>query len=239
MRKTIILTILLAGACGLCSLGCKITEPEQGQKQNQSPVITLIKKLLPNSTGPREKLQKELTNPDPDRRREAVYKLGRGQAKSWDVTPRILRLMAQGDPDAQVRTAAVQVLSQLENTPDKYTNLTTELFQTAAKDKDNLVRLECIKPLSQRPGPKNMDILLDLLRSDPDAGIRAAAAAALKNVNDHLVISALVQSLSDNDFGVNYKARLSLQELSGEDFGYNQASWQNWLKTHSDNKTKN
>ena len=235
MRKTIILTNLLAGVCGLCSFGCKMSIPEK----NQNPVITLVQKLLPDSSSQREALQKELTNPDPDRRREAVYKLGHGQAKSWDVTPRILRLMAQGDPDPQVRTAAVQVLAQLESAPDKYTDPTTEAFQAAAKDKSSLVRRECVEPLSQRPGQKNMDILLDLLRSDPDAGIRAAAAAALKNVNDPLVISALVQSLSDNNFGVIYQTRLSLKQLTGEDFGYNPAPWQQWLKTHTENKIKN
>ena len=204
-----------------CPCGCQTTGSDE-----QSPVVAMIAKLIPDSQQQRKKLQQQLLSPDADLRRDGVYMLAKGDATDWPVTPKILSTMAKGDPDAQVRAVAVSVLAKIDD--DSYLQ---EVLPIATKDSSSLVRMECVNILAGQTNDQGLEILLKMLRDDDDSNIRTHAAQALKNYRQQKALRALLAGLADEQFSVSYQSRDSLREITGKDFGYNQASWQNWLNT--------
>ena len=215
MRGYIILIIYLSGSMVLVPGGCK-----NATLQDKSPMAALIEKLLPDSSGQTEKLQKQLLNSDADLRREGVLKLGQKKMAQKSATPKILRQMAQADPDPQVRAAAVSVLAHI----NKGQTLLAVL-QKAARDVSPLVRRECIVPLGIQNDEQAETILLEVLHADEDTELRAEAAAALKNYPTPKTIRGLIKGLTDEAFSVNYQCRQSLKKLTGKDFGYDHTEW--------------
>ena len=215
MRSYIILIICLSGLLVLSLGGCKAAT-----SQSKSPMTALIETLLSDSSGQIEKLQEQLLSSDADLRREGVLKLGQKKMARKKATPKILRNMAQADPDPQVRAAAVSVLARI----DKGQILLTVL-QTAARDVSPLVRRECVVPLGIQNDEQAGAILLEMLRTDEEAELRAEAAAALKNYPAPKTIRGLIEGLTDEAFSVNYQCRQSLIKLTGKDFGYDHTAW--------------
>ncbi|MBN1764266.1 MAG: HEAT repeat domain-containing protein [Sedimentisphaerales bacterium] len=205
--------------------GCQ-EGPSQIQEEDQSPVVSLIARLLPESPEQKvAKIQKQLLSPDADIRREGVVSLEKKDYVKMEVTPRILRIMAIQDPDPQVRAAAVGVLSRIDD--DR--NALLETLKAASTDTSALVRMECIFPLSRHDDEAGQDILLDMLNNDTSSEIRTEVAAALRFYNSRKVVYTLLAGLTDLEFGVSYQSRESLKELTGQDFGYDQGAWKKWI----------
>ena len=205
--------------------GCRIATSNE-----QSPVAALIAKLLPDQPKVRrQKLLDSLSSPDADTRREGVLQLGRGEAAGWNATPNILSIMALGDQDAQVRAAAVRVLAHISDGP-----IVFETARKAAKDDSEMVRLASIAVLSHSSGEPELKTLLERLSQDQVGEVRAAAAAALGTYNDRRALRGLLNALEDAQFAVAYRARQSLNRLTGEDMGYDKQAWRQWLYTNND-----
>lgn len=223
MRNILILFML----CGLAGLmGCASAPSTPAEQETESPAITLIRKLLPESPQQkRQKLMERLASSDADQRREGVLMLGDKESSQWDVTPRILSIMAQGDPNPQVRTAAVGVLSQL----DRPEELMTTLAATARDDSPQ-VRRETLRALTHLDNPEVSAILRERLKKDPEATLRSEAAKQLKRFSQEEVVPALITALSDTEFSVLYEARHSLIAITGEDFGYDAGAWRDYRK---------
>jgi len=217
MRGYTILIICLSGSLVLLLGGCKAAT-----SQNKSPMTALIETLLSDSSSQIEKLQEQLLSSDADLRREGILKLGQKKMARKKATPKILRNMAQNDPNPQVRAAAVSVLARI----DKGQTLLI-ILQKATQDASPLVRRECIVPLGIQNDEQAGVILLEMLRTDEDAELRAEAAAALKNYPAPKTIRGLIEGLTDEAFSVNYQCRQSLIKLTGKDFGYDHTEWKN------------
>jgi HEAT repeat protein len=215
-----VFSFLLSG-----NLGCQVND----RSEEESPVSTLIRKLLPPSPQQRrQKLLENLSSPDADLRREGVQMLSEGEAAGWEITPKILSIMAQGDPDQQVRAAALGAL--ISGDDEIYLPAALE---AAVKDVSPGVRRQCVTALAERDDQSGLDTLIEFLKNDSDKNIRTAAAQALANYRHRKAVSALLEALNDQEFSVSYRARESLQKLTGEDFGYDRQLWGVWLSRQS------
>jgi HEAT repeat protein len=200
------------------------------KEEPENPVAAWVLKLLPDSPQVRrQKLMERLGSADADQRRQGVLMLSEGDAPSWDATAKILRIMARGDVDGQVRAAAVHVLVKnyaIENIMD--------VLKDTAGDKIPLVRRETLEGVSRRQENDAMEILLVMLEKDEERAIRSRAAAVLAKYPHRKVVRSLVTGLEDSEFAVSYQARESLKKLTGKDFGYDVREWQSWLAATED-----
>jgi len=220
---TVKLTFFLSGlffALLVCGGGCTILTSKE------HPVAALLSKLGGKSGS--QELQEQLLSPDADLRREAVVKLGKGKTAKWEITAKMLGIMATGDPDEQVRVAAVRTLAKV----DKGESL-LEVLKQAAKDDSWLVRTECAEVLGKSGDDRSAAILLEMLSNDKNASVRGKVASVLKGFRDRKVIRGLVGGLTDAQFSVQYQSLQSLRQVTGQDFGYDQVAWQRWFSATS------
>eukprot|EP01026_Neomeris_dumetosa_P071846 TRINITY_DN72849_c0_g1_i4.p3 TRINITY_DN72849_c0_g1~~TRINITY_DN72849_c0_g1_i4.p3 ORF type:complete len:123 (-),score=14.65 TRINITY_DN72849_c0_g1_i4:188-556(-) len=64
---------------------------------------------------------------------------------------------------------------------------------------------------------------------EEETHIRAEAAHALGQYATREVLQALITAIDDRALSVNHNALLSLQTLTGEDFGLDRADWVAWF----------
>jgi len=191
----------------------------------QNPVTSLIIKLLPqNEQQKRQELIDKLSSSDPDLRREGVEELGRGESADWKVTPKMLSIMAQGDPDDLVRATALRVLAKIDQ--EEYL---AKVLEAAVKDRSPLVRMESVKILATRNDDKSLSYLVVMLNDDTDVQVKTAAAGGLGNYQDQRAIRSLIGALDSKEFALCFRARQSLTALTGKDLGYNSQAWLDWL----------
>ncbi len=207
-----VMLMLLSGGCHNANNGQEVT------------IASMLSKIIPSPREKHQQLQEKLLSPDADIRREGVNMLTKGDMAKLKNTGQILSLLAQGDPDGQVRVAALTALARTGG--DAYLEL---VLQSAVKDSDIFVRRECVKILRDRGDEESMDMLLDLLNEDNMSEVRVDAAVALADFRDRRAVRGLINALADNDFGVTYRARQSLQQLTGRNFGEDQHLWLQWL----------
>jgi len=206
--------------------GCQSVEVED----DGSPLTKLIQKLLPeNPAQKQQRLMQNLSSPDADLRREGVLMLGEGEPAAWEVTLEILALMSKGDSEPQVRAAAVQVHTKLDQS-----ETLCDVLTRAARDRSPLVRRECIEALRDRNDEESMEVLLNLLAHDPEDSLRAEAAVALANYRYRKAVLGLAAALDDDEFAVLYRSRGSLGKLTGKDFQYDRSEWEDWIYSADD-----
>jgi hypothetical protein len=228
--KWLVVFLLPAGVVGLA--GC---HNSASNEPKESPVVLMLRKIWPDPQKQQQKIWESLSSPDADVRREGVYLLREKPANGWDKTPQILNIMCQGDPDGQVRAVALKVLAELDS---KDTYLPVAL-KAAAKDQMAPVRRESVSIMSRRSDDASMERLLDMLNHDEDREVRSGAAAALANYNDRRSMRGLIRALTDEQFGVSYRARESLEKLTGVNYGYDQQAWLTWLSSKDNDKAAN
>jgi HEAT repeat protein len=214
--------LLLAGIGG----GCTSFQAED----DGNPITKLIQKLLPEDPAQkRQRLLQNLSSPDADLRREGVLMLAEDEPSTWDVTLDILALMSKGDSEPQVRAAAVQVHSKLDQS-----ETLSDVLPRAARDRSPLVRRECIKALRTRNDEESLEVLLNFLANDPEGSLRAEAAVALENYRYRKAVLGLAAALDDDEFAVIFRSRQSLLILTGKDFQYDRSEWEDWIYSAGD-----
>ncbi len=96
---------------------------------------------------------------------------------------------------------------------------------------DPLVRLESVQALQRLHNPMAIDGLM--ARLDPnvedDVDVRAETAHALGQYASRDVVQRLIGAIDDRALSVNHNALLSLQTLTGENFGLNRVRWLEWF----------
>ncbi len=170
-------------------------------------------------------------SPDPERRREAIWELGRDHSSTSraalierlhddDPSARGLAAWALGrqgdreavaplvallrDRDAHVREMGVLALGRLGD------QRAVAALETLAGDPEHGVRSVMTVALMQIGGERSADVLARLLRTDPDAHTRIMAANALKQTEARSRIPALESALADPDPAVRSKAATML-----------------------------
>jgi hypothetical protein len=158
----------------------------------------------------------------PDRRRIGINKLvSRGYGKHDPYTKRYGEI-ARNDPDWLVRATALRAMNRA-----RYQAGTPIYIEALQKDDNARVRLEAAKALANIPDPAAAEPLMKVVTNvGEDKDVRIAAADALKHYRKLDVGRALVSQLGNtNDFGVAYRSRQSLEQLTGRDLRYDEAAW--------------
>ena len=133
-----------------------------------------------------EKQRQRLASAEVEERRDGLMRLGnlhRPDASRAAVT-------ALGDPSPVVRVAAAHAIVSLP--ADEAANLLVPLLQ----DKLEFIRREAAYALGETRSRSAVTPLVDVLATDKEASVRAAAAIALGRIGDPAAASALARVLS-------------------------------------------
>ena len=176
----------------------------------------------------------DLADPDPERRRAAVFSL----ARERDPAQGDAALKATGDADPRVRAAGLEALRAIRG-PEALERLTEVLrkdpepevrwsaaiqlealhsegalpaLREALQDRDPLVRAGAAEALKGIPDAESVDPLIRALR-DKDTATRRAAAEGLGRIGDRAAVRPLMKVLFHHDFQTRRRAAESLHQL--------------------------
>ncbi len=141
-----------------------------------------------------------------------------------------LYLDGMDDPDPGVRSAAVRALGR-HGDPEH-----VGLMIDALTDKSKIVRVEAARALQRVHSP---DAVMPLIRAinrdnESEADVRAAAADALGQYRQNIVVQALISALRDPRLVVNNRVQHSLLVLTGQNFGLDRRAWIDWYNSTED-----
>ena len=168
---------------------------------------------------------KRMEDPNfPDERREGIlYLVDHEYGRRPPYTERYQQI-AVSDSDYTVRAMAVRALNISRDQG------ATAVFIQCLSDTQPLVRMEAAKALVNLPDSNALPKLLRMVSNEEEnKDVRIAAADALRHYKSLEVARTLVGVLQQREFGVAWQARKSLVQLTGEDLGYNDGAWLNYL----------
>lgn len=156
----------------------------------------------------------------PDERRKGIYSLMRRAFAQQEPYTRRYRQIAQSDPDATVRAAAIRASNASRD------KAAVPVFIAALADKSDMVRLQAVKALSNLPDPSAADPLMRVLGNQAETrDIRIAASEALRHYRKVDVARVLAGTVGGRDFSIAWQSRWSLRILTGRDLGYDERAW--------------
>jgi hypothetical protein len=160
----------------------------------------------------------------PDNQREGMLRLTDFEFARHGNYPDRYAIEARSGGDYTVRAAGLRALNRCRARGH------TLLFLESLTDDRELIRLEAADALGNIPDPEAIAALVAHLGNvEPSADVRIACAEALRNYHTHEAMQALIDQLNDEDFGVAWQARQSLEMLTGQDFRYDARAWINYL----------
>jgi len=161
----------------------------------------------------------------PDNQREGMLRLDDFPFARRGIYIKGYAILARSGGDFTVRAAGIRALNRCR--AQGY----TLLFLEALSDDQPLIRLEAADALANIPDPQAVPLLIVHMGADaePSQDVRIACAEALRNFHTAEAMHALVDVLNDDDFGVSWQARQSLELLTGQDFRYDPKAWLNYL----------
>jgi HEAT repeat protein len=104
------------------------------------------------------------------------------------------------------------------------------VLKAAMSDADVNVRVAACEAMGKRGDSQAVKLLSDALRTDVDADVRLAAAKALGESKNKEAVAALGEALNDSDPAMQYRAVLSLRQVTGKDLGNDVTRWQQYVK---------
>jgi HEAT repeat protein len=104
------------------------------------------------------------------------------------------------------------------------------ILKAALADADTHVREIACEAWGRRRDADAVKTLGNVLQSDVDTDVRLAAAKALGETRNKDAVAPLGEALSDNDPAIQYRAVLSLEQVTGKDLGENLGQWQQYVK---------
>jgi HEAT repeat protein len=121
----------------------------------------------------------------------------------------------------------VEIIRTLGDYPDPVAD---SVLKAALNDPDADVRIAACEAWGKRGDAQAAALLAPLLTTDVNQDVRLAAARALGKNKDPQAIAALGDALSDSDPAMQYRAVLSLKEITGQDLGNNVDRWRQYVK---------
>lgn len=160
----------------------------------------------------------------PDNQREGMLRLADFPFARRGIYVKGYAILAHNGDDFTLRAAGLRALNRCR--AKGY----TVLFLESLSDDQPLVRLEAADALGNIPDPEAIPLLIIHMgtEAEPSTDVRIASAEALRNYHTTEVMR-LVNELEDQDFGVAWQARQSLELLTGQDFRYDPKAWLNYL----------
>ena len=160
----------------------------------------------------------------PDERRVGIVHLSERSFGQQQPYTRRYRQIAESDPDFTVRAAAIRALNRSRDRE------AVPIFIKSLGDESPMVRLQAAKALSNIPDPSASDTLAKTLGNQAETrDVRIAAAEALRHYRDLGVARVLAGTLSGRDFSIAWQSRWSLKIMTGEDYGYDERKWLEYL----------
>lgn len=176
---------------------------------------------------PTEAVAMAFNREDPDQRRRGVGWLASAPFGGEQEYLAIYRLLVS-DPHPAVRAAVAKALGTHGQSED------ANLLALLLTDADPLVRWQAADALRKLHNPSAAPALAARLNPDleDDDDTRAAAARALGQYPDRVVLSRLTAALEDRSFAVVNAAHQSLVRLTGHDAGLDPRDWSDWAATN-------
>jgi len=140
---------------------------------------------------------------------------------------RISRRLAasiQSEKDPLVRVAIIRALGDYPGPEAE------AILKAALADSDVFVRKAACESWGRIGNAQAVTLLSDTLRGDVDPDVRLAAAKALGQSKNPAAATALGEALSDADPAMQYRAALSLDQVTGKNFGGSVTRWQRHLR---------
>jgi len=104
------------------------------------------------------------------------------------------------------------------------------VLKAALGDADTNVRIAACEAWGKQGDSQAVKLLSEALRGDVDADVRLAAAKALGETKNRDAVAALGEALADADPAMQYRAVLSLEQVTGKDLGNDVSRWQQYVK---------
>ncbi len=104
------------------------------------------------------------------------------------------------------------------------------ILKAALSDPETNVRVVACEAWGHHGSPEAVALLSEALRSDVQSDVRLAAAKALGETRNAAAVPALGEALSDADPAMQYRAMLSLEQVTGKDLGDHLDRWQQYVK---------
>ncbi len=130
----------------------------------------------------------------------------------------------QHEEDPIVRQQILRTLAVLPGTAS------TAVLTAAMNDADADVRIACCDAWGKHGGPEAAKALAKVLDTDTDLDVRLAAARDLGKVGDSSSVEALGSALDDKDPAMQFRAIVSLKQITGKDFGEDAGKWRDYVR---------
>lgn len=184
----------------------------------------------------------DLTDPDPDVRRETLACIGEAavdhpndQDAARAARGAALRAIDPGvEEHTGVRATGHRILERMR-VADTAPAVATRLTGGADQDPSAVVRAAAAAALGAIGGEEALEALRQALLRDPSSDVRAAAARELGDLDDasRPTTEALVEALRDEAGVVRLNARRSLRHIHGADLGLDPRTWRLWLEARA------
>lgn len=129
------------------------------------------------------------------------------------------------EPDALVRMELLRTLGSLN------ASASLAAMHAGLTDPDEDVRVVCCEAWGRRGGPEATAALTGVLESDESNDVKLAAARALGESRDPAAIAALGAMLEHNNPALQYRAVVSLEKITHQDFGGDVNRWREYVQS--------
>ena len=130
----------------------------------------------------------------------------------------------RSETDSLIRAEIIRTLGDY---PDPAAD---PVLKAAINDPDADVRIAACEAWGKRGNAQAAELLVPVLSSDVSQDVRLAAARALGKIKDPRAVAALGEALTDSDPAMQYRAVLSLKQVTGQDLGNNVDRWRQYVK---------
>jgi HEAT repeat protein len=104
------------------------------------------------------------------------------------------------------------------------------ILKAALADENAHIREVACEAWGRRRDAESIKLLAEAMRSDVESDVRLAAAKALGETKSPEAVQILGEALADTDPAMQYRAVMSLKEVTGKDFGNDVDRWQAYVK---------
>jgi len=220
--KTVKMLLLVFGGVMVLQSGCAV----ENQYLAKLPLFEAKTDRIPGLDPPHE-------------RRKLIREKGARGATASESDREILVAQLvheyQTSPDPNMRRETVDALAKIPH-PQR-----DQFLQEILQDPNPFVRLSALEALGNTFSGKPEDLqalFINRMKTDPDQDVRVAAIRILgdvapKNTSDpshQMIVSELGNLLNDRVPAVRYKAMLSLQRVTGMDYGNDINRWLQYIR---------
>jgi hypothetical protein len=135
-----------------------------------------------------------------------------------ELTDQLARQI-QIEPDPLVRESIIDAMGEF-GTP-----MAGQVLQAGLSDADSEVRRKCCVAIGKRGEANSVELLAQVLASEPEHEVRIAAVDALGKIKSPESIKALTVALEDSDPAMQFAGVRSLQSVTGRDYGGDVSAW--------------